>query len=139
LPGFLERKERLFSPKTSREELIHWGDRYLEADRVHDAVAFYRQAGHEDGLKRVRERAVDDGDVMLFQEALDGMDPPDADPREWSHLARQAEAGGRWQDALKAYERLQDERGLQRVKESIRTITGSPPPEEAPDHHEEGG
>ena len=113
---FLDRKERLFSPKTSHEELIRSGDAYLESDRLNDAVAFYRQAGHLEGLNSIRRRAVEDGDVFLFREALDGMETPEVEPDEWRRLARQAESKGRWQDALKAYQQLQDAGGVQRAR-----------------------
>jgi tetratricopeptide (TPR) repeat protein len=132
-PNFLECKERLFSPKTSREELTRWGDIYLEADRLHDAVAFYRQAKYPDGLNRIRERAIEDGDVLLLREALNGLDSSDAEDQAWTRLAQQAESRGRWQDALKAYEYLQDERGMRRVRREIERMMGTSSPEETSD------
>ena len=113
---FLDRKEKLFSPKTPREELIRSGDAYLESDRLNDAVVFYRQAGHLEGLNAIRRRAVEDGDVFLFREALGGMETPEVEPDEWRRLAQQAESRGRWQDALKAYHELQDDDGVQRAR-----------------------
>lgn len=137
-PSFLERKEKLFSPKTPREELVRWGTQYLEADRVHDAVAFYRQARHQEGLKRILEQAIEEGDAFLYREALDGMDPPDADPKKWARLAQQAESKGRWQDALNAYEQLEDELGCKRVREAIRNMMGGSSPEKAFGQGQEG-
>jgi hypothetical protein len=121
-PKYLEQKEVLFSPKTPKEELIRWGDRFLNAKRLHDAVAFYAQAGYQDGLQKIRQLASEEGDVCLFREALNGMDTTSADPNEWAQLAERAETRGRWHDAQEAYEQIKDSRGLQRVKEAIGRI-----------------
>lgn len=137
-PKYLQQKEILFSPGTSQEELIRWGDRLFQNDRLHDAVAFYGQAKYPDGLNRVRIKAVEEGDYCLFREALDGMESPEAEPGEWSHLGAQAEASGRWHDALKAYEQLNDARGQKRAKEAIermmaKTVGHSEPLPENPE------
>jgi len=67
-PEFLEKKEKLFSPRTTATEARAWGDKYLEAGRFHDAVAFYTKAGYQQGLARVIEMAVEAGDFQLLEE-----------------------------------------------------------------------
>jgi hypothetical protein len=123
---YLEKKEILFSPKTPREELIHWGDHFLENNRLHDAVAFYRQARHEEGLERIRQIAVKEGDYQLYCEVLEGMEgvEEDAIREELSSLAKRAEELGKWHFAQKAYSRIRDNVGVKRAQKAIMSIMG---------------
>jgi|YNPNPStandDraft_1061719.scaffolds.fasta_scaffold00440_20 hypothetical protein len=126
-PSFLKKKEILFSAKTSREDLIMWGDSFFAGMRLHDALAFYRQAGHAEGVARIRQAAVERGDFFLFREASEAMDPGDANREELAGLARRAEAAGRWHDALKAFEQLQDLEGLSRARAALEAMRAEPP------------
>lgn len=122
-PDFLEKKEKLFSPKTTKEEAGAWGDRYLEANRLHDAVAFYRRAQRTDGLERIRNIAVETGDFQLYEETV-----PEGDwenrIQEIKNLARRAEELGRFFDAKRAYERIGDEVGRRRAEGAISALLG---------------
>jgi hypothetical protein len=122
LHNYLVKKEILFAPETSKEELIRCGDQLLEARCLHDAVSFYAQAGHVDGLKVVRRMAIEEGDFCLFRETLEGVEGQTAEPQAWSRLAEQAEAAGRWHDAIKAYNQCRDEKGLKRAKQGLERI-----------------
>ena len=119
--NFLERKQVLFSPKTPKAEIIRWGDEYLKSDRLYEAVAFYRQAQYVEGLQRVRSMAVEAGDFFLFREAEDPMTPA-KEGEDLVALAERAEALGRWHDARKAYERLNDPQGLERAQDALRGL-----------------
>jgi hypothetical protein len=134
--NFLKRKELLFSPKTPEKEWISWGDHYLEAGRLHDAAAFYGRAKYGEGLAEIRRRAVEQGNVMLFREALKGMDETEADPGEWRQLAQHAESRGRWRDALAVYERLSDAVGTKRAQKALQSLCLSEGDEKSAD---EGG
>ena len=138
-PNFLERKQILFSPKTLREEAIRWGDRYMELQRLHDAVAFYGRAQHNDGLRLILGMAVESGDFLLFREAVGGMSPPVEEHKPLSRLAERAAELGRWHDARKAYERLGDEKGVRRAMEALAALMGNSPPAAAPEGSEHGG
>jgi hypothetical protein len=117
-PDFLKKKEILFSPKTTREEAIAWGDRYFEAQRLHDAAAFYRRAQHEEGMAKIREIAIETGDLQLFEETLLEGEREEV-TEELRRLVRRAEELGRWSDARRAYERLGDEVGKKRAWEAL--------------------
>lgn len=118
-PDFLEKKEKLFSPKTTQEEARSWGDRYKENLRLHDAAAFYRRAGYKEGLASLREAAVEAGDFQLFEETLEGKEDCSSELRS---LARTAEEKGRWSDAKRVYALLGDELGLKRAKAALERI-----------------
>jgi len=136
-PNYLERKAILFSPQTSGKEAVRWGDQYLESRSYHDAVAFYRRAEHGEGLRRIRELAVESGDCLLFREAAEGSTSPAEDPDALLRLAGRAEKLGRWNDARKAYEQLGDDTGVRRAKEALIAVTGAAVPE-TPTEGQEG-
>ncbi len=119
--NFLDRKEVLFSPRTPKTEMIRWGDEYIKSDRLYEAAAFYRQAKYSEGLQRIRLIAVEAGDFFLFRESEDPT-TPSKEEEELLSLAQRAEALGRWHDARKAYERLDDPRGLQRAQDALREL-----------------
>lgn len=121
-PNFLKKKEILFSPKTKREEAIEWGHRYFEAERLHDAAAFYRRAGYQEGMARIRAVATETGDLQLFEETLLG-EPTEETPKELRRLAMRAEELGRWSDARRAYEKLGDEVGKKRASEALSKLS----------------
>jgi hypothetical protein len=131
-PDFLRRKEILFSPKTPEEEAARWGDRYLEARRLHDAAAFYLRARDADGLQRVREAAVATGDLLLFDQAGALGDGTGAPPQELADLARRAEELGRWHEARRAYQRLGDQDGVGRASRALEGLAGAAMAEAAP-------
>ena len=112
----------MFSPRTTATEARAWGDKYLEAGRFHDAVAFYTKAGYQQGLARVIEMAVEAGDFQLLEEAAGGMG--EELHQEIQRLARRAEQLGRWCDAQRAYAYLGDDLGRRRAREAIEGLLG---------------
>ncbi|MEJ5375189.1 MAG: hypothetical protein WHX93_01275 [bacterium] len=117
----MEKKEKLFSPKTTPEEARIWGDRFREAQRVNDAAAFYRRAGYEEGLEGLRQKAIDSGDLQLFEETLLSNKEGNWN-EEIRKLAKRAEEKGRWSDARRAYSILGDELGLKRAEAGLKRI-----------------
>jgi hypothetical protein len=98
----LEKRDLLNQPAASVDTLMQWGDRFLEAGFVYDAVNFYEKAGAKEALMRLLEMARNDGDVFLLRRlcALLGREPS-AD--EWLAVAEQAERQGKDQFAWKGY------------------------------------
>jgi len=90
----------------------------MKSDRLYEAAAFYRQGNHAEGLQRIRSIAVQSGDFFLFREAEETVTASDQG-EDMHALAERAEALGRWHDARKAYERLNDQQGVQRAQESL--------------------
>jgi hypothetical protein len=98
----LEKRDLLNQPAASVDTLMQWGDRFLEAGFVYDAVNFYEKAGAKEALTRLLEMARNDGDAFLLRRlcALLGREP-NAD--EWLAVAEQAERQGKDQFAWKGY------------------------------------
>lgn len=119
---FLEKKEKLFSNKTSPEEAKALGDFYLEAQRLHDAVAFYKKADYKEGFCRLRDMAVHSGDFQLLEEMVTDWDSESMDLVRT--LAKRAEELGRLNDARRAYARVGDEVGQKRVAGALEELMG---------------
>lgn len=98
----LEKRDLLNQPAASVDTLMQWGDRFLEAGFVYDAVNFYEKAGAKEALTRLLEMAGNDGDAFLLRRlcALLGREP-NAD--EWLAVAEQAERQGKDHFAWKGY------------------------------------
>ncbi len=109
------KRDLLNQPAASVDTLMEWGDRYLEAGLVHDAVDLYEKAGAGEALTRLLEMARDDGDVFLLGRlvAILGRQPT---AEEWLAVAEQAERLGKHAFAMKGYQ----EAGAQDRSDALR-------------------
>jgi hypothetical protein len=99
----LEKMDLLNLPAASVDTLMEWGDRYLEAGFVHDAVDFYEKAGAKEAVTRLLETAEDDGDVFLLRRLCSLLER-EPTSEEWLTAAEQAERLGKDHFAWKAYQ-----------------------------------
>lgn len=112
----LERRLVLYGKDTPRETLCYYGDLYLEAGRLNDAVEFYGRAGHKEGLLRIKEIALQTGDAFLLEqvEAFLGEGIPDG---VWIELGIRAKKLGKYSFAQKAFARAREVEALREVQE----------------------
>ena len=84
--------------------MIHYGDLFFEAGALSDALEFYARAGHQEGLKKIKEIAFKNGDAFLFQGAAktQGAELRSAD---WEDIARRAVELKKFSFAKKALEK----------------------------------
>jgi hypothetical protein len=89
LPDYRLKQKILYIDKTSATSLISYGDLYLEAGALSDALDFYAKAGHHAGVQKIKDFALTNGDAFLFQGAAkaQNIDLRDAD---WEDIARRA-------------------------------------------------
>jgi hypothetical protein len=98
----LDKRDLLNKPSASVESLVDWGQGYLEAGFVYDAVDFFEKAGAQEPLRKLLELAQVEGDVFLLRRihAILGQEPPTAVSLA---VAEQAESLGKTLFAIKAY------------------------------------
>lgn len=89
LPDYREKQKLLYTDRGNVDLWIKYGDIFFEAGRVSDALDFYRRAACETGIKRVMDFAMEEGDVMLFQQVLDCL-KREGTKEEWDRIARRA-------------------------------------------------
>lgn len=71
LPDPLKRRDILYGKDTPAEVLREYGDLYLRDGKPNDAVEFFGRARHTEGLRRIRQMAMDEGDLFLFSRAME--------------------------------------------------------------------
>lgn len=118
LPDYREKQKILYIDGRSADELIAYGDRSLEADRIFEALEFYQKAKHGPGLEKIKETAISTGDAMLFEQSARAL-RREYTGEEWSRLGNQALALRKYAFARHAFEQVGDHAML----EEIRKIT----------------
>ncbi len=116
LPDYKEKQKILYIDATPAKTLISLGEQYLKENRLSDAIEFFQKAAHREGLEKILEIAVEDGDVLDFQQVLKALGR-DATEAEWDRIGQRALALGKYTFALQAFEKSRNEREIERVKQ----------------------
>ncbi|MEA1935248.1 MAG: hypothetical protein U9M96_00305 [Thermodesulfobacteriota bacterium] len=116
LPDYKEKQKTLYRDNTPQTALIAYGDKYLEAERISDAIDFYQKANHIEGLEKIREMVVADGDVMDFQHTLNALNV-DASREEWNRIGEQALELKKYIFAINAFEKGENNSMVEKIKE----------------------
>ncbi len=62
----LKKRDLLSSDKGEKAQLIEFGQRYVQQERLSDAIDFFERAEHVEGLIQLKEQCVAEGDYFLF-------------------------------------------------------------------------
>ena len=89
LPDYRLKQKILYIDKTSTAALISYGDLYLEAGAISDALDFYAKAGHQAGMQKIKDLALANGDTFIFQGAAKALGHELRDD-DWENIARRA-------------------------------------------------
>ena len=126
LPNHKKKQQLLHTKDAKPEDLSRQGEKFLRAGWLSDAIDFFGKASDQDGLKKIREIAVEEGDTFLFRRTLKVMDET-AGEEQWKELAARALEQGKLQFAREAYRMAGDRKSLDKVDRLI-----NPEPEEEP-------
>ncbi len=102
LPNIKVKLGILHSKDTKPEELSRWGRVFYQEGWLTDALLFLEKAKDEQGLKDLRARVVEEGDVFLFRLVQKAQNQPAEGP-EWQKIGDRALALGKWQFAWEAF------------------------------------
>jgi hypothetical protein len=111
LPDYRLRQKILYIDQTSAENLIRYGDLYLESGAVSDALDFYAKAAHTEGLEKIRQITFENGDVFLFQRVAKALHV-EPDPSDWKAIAGRAIEHQYFSFARHALEIINDTEGI---------------------------
>jgi len=114
LPDYREKQKILYIDRRSAEELIAYGDRSLEANRIFDALEFYQKAKHQPALEKILETAVSTGDAMLFEQAAKAL-RRDYPGEGWNRLGQRAFALKKYTFAHQAFGQVGDNAKLEEI------------------------
>jgi len=89
LPDYRLKQKILYIDKTDAEILKNYGNTFLDAGFISDAIDFYNKANYYDGLEKIKALAFETGDVMLFQRVMKALntEPSQAD---WEMIGQKA-------------------------------------------------
>lgn len=120
LPDYRKKQLLLYAEKRTAGELAVYGDRFLEAGKISDAIEFYQKARHTAGLEKIGATAQQMGDVMLFLQASRALNKTPS-PGEWLAIGQTARALKKYSFALLAFEKGGHEQLLQETREIVKT------------------
>ncbi|UCC66819.1 MAG: hypothetical protein JSW32_02430 [Deltaproteobacteria bacterium] len=118
LPGPLKRRNILYGQNTPADVLKEYGHLYLQEGRPNDAVEFFGQACYKEGLLHIREIALEEGDLFLFNRTMEFLQE-DISPENWRELGKKALEKGKCFFALKAFEKIGDREGIAEARERL--------------------
>ena len=115
LPDYREKQKILNIDQNSREALIAYGQKFSNANRLFDALEFYRKAKHRPGLEEIMEVAISFGDSMLFEQSAKALGrAPSAE--EWNRVGRRAFDLKKYLFARYAFERGHNDAMLEEIR-----------------------
>jgi tetratricopeptide (TPR) repeat protein len=118
LPDPLKRRDILYGKNTPAEVLREYGDLYLHEGKPNDAVEFFGQACYKEGLQRIRQMAIEEGDLFLFSRAAEFLQE-EISPEDWKKLGKKALEQGKYLFALKCFEKIGDRAGIEETRKKL--------------------
>ena len=89
LPDYRLKQKILYIDNTDSETFKKYGDLFLEAGNISDALDFYNKAKYFNGIENIKGMSFDSGDVMIFERALKIMNK-EPSPAEWEKIGQKA-------------------------------------------------
>jgi tetratricopeptide (TPR) repeat protein len=102
LPGCMKKRDLLNSDRSDPAYFVQLGTAYLEEGRISDAIEFFEKAGHREGLDRLLQRCLEDGDLFLYRKIAKILDLSSS-PDQWIELGDRALSLGKLHFARTAY------------------------------------
>jgi hypothetical protein len=118
LPDSLKRRDILYGKNIPAEVLREYGDLYLHEGKPNDAVEFFGQACYKEGLQRIRQMAIEEGDLFLFSRATEFLQE-EVSPDDWRKVGKRALEHGKYLFALKCFEKIGDRAGIEESRKKL--------------------
>jgi len=111
----LKKRNLLHNPNISSDELAQYGWEYLKQDRPVDALDFFEKAQNLEGIQRIREWSLEQGDPFLLQQTSK-MLKEQVPEESWRKVGEKVLSTGRHQQALTAFKAIADEEKIQEIQ-----------------------
>jgi hypothetical protein len=116
--GFFEKRELLYAAQADAPALAARGRALLEAGLSDSALEMFVKGGDAEGLALVVEAARRAGDAFTFEAALKALGKTAA-PAEWVALGETALGAGLLWFAYRAFEKADNQDGLERTRRQM--------------------
>jgi hypothetical protein len=120
LPNYQEKQRILYIDHKSVRDLIAYGDAFLEAGKMFDAIEFYQRVNYSEGLEKIKGMAEHSGDVMLFQQVLKPLKQHVSDDT-WNAIGTRAFDLKKYSFALHAFEKSNNSTMAEKIKKIMMT------------------
>ena len=117
-----KKRKLLFDDKTTPEQLISYGECYIEEGRYYEASEFFHKASYSEGLVRLKEKAKQEGDSFLFAAISRQMDQKDKDPKGWEEVGTQAMGQKKYSHAIRAFRETDNKEALKKAEEALKEV-----------------
>ncbi len=118
----LKKRDLLNSAKSDVSELREYGESYLREGRLSDAIDFFEQAQHIEGLTQLKDRCFAEGEYFLFLRLVKILAASPSN-QEWIHLGDKALALNKLFFARSAYLEADHHEEVARVEKLIQLQT----------------
>jgi len=129
LPDVKQKQKLLFAEEIQPAALSAQAEQFSKVGWYNDAIDFFARAGDRAGLERMRERALEEGDVFLFLRCLRAL-AAEATDDEWHSLGECARKLEKWQFAREAFRRAGDRKAMEAVEALIAPVAAQATAEE---------
>jgi hypothetical protein len=116
--SFIKKRELLFSAQTPPAALKMRGRELLEQGLFDDALEFFIKAQDHEGMEKILEECRRTGDAFTFEATLRALGRAAA-REEWERMAQTALDSGQLWFAYRAFEKADNQAGLQKVREQM--------------------
>ena len=89
LPDYRLKQKILYIDHTGDKILQNYGDLFFTEGNFSDALDFYQKANFTEGLQKIKNAALKNGDTMLFQRAAKALNL-ELTPADWEIIAKTA-------------------------------------------------
>lgn len=120
LPDYRLKQKLLYIDKTNPDLLKKYGDLFMEEGFLSDALDFYQKAGNGEALQKIRTMALENGDVMLFQQAAKALGM-ELKPADWENVGEKAIALKKYCFAMHALQKANLEEKLASLRKIMQT------------------
>ena len=111
----LKKRDLLHNQSIGGDEFAHYGWDYLKQDRPVDALDFFERAQELEGIRKIREWSLEEGDPFLLQQTSKLLKEP-VSGESWRTVIEKTQAAGRLRQALVAAKALGDEEKIQEIE-----------------------
>jgi hypothetical protein len=114
----LKKRDLIQEAGENTEALRRLGRDYMSQDRFLEALEFFEASQDREGMERLREKGLEEGDPFLYRQACKLL-KVNSDPADWHRIGEKALAAGRYQQALAAFKFKSDEARVQEIENLI--------------------
>lgn len=118
LPDYQLKQKILYIDRTSPEILKNYGNLFFAEGNVSDALDFYQKANYIEGIQKIKDAALESGDVMLFGRAAKTLNE-ELKPADWEKIGRIALNLKKYLFARHALEKANNEELLNSLKQIL--------------------